>query len=444
MNAFKRNLLIGYGVTLVLLIISAIASFVSIRNLLHNTELVNHTNEVIKKLEMVNLNVKEAEAGQRGYLLTSDERFSVTYKGSYENALAFIKDLEELTLDNREQQFDLVTLKKLVNERFVILQRVIDIKNSSKELSRQDLEAGRITMEKIRNLVQQMENREEVLLQSRTEAMNRFAASTPTFIIVASMLSILVTLVSFFRVNRDFENRTKLQNELQQKDEEITQRLNIIQGIAEKISAGDYNTRVSDEGKDVLGSLSVSLNKMAESLDYSFTNLSDKEWLQTGIAQLNEIMIGEKNLGSLTYNVIEFITGYTKSPIGAFYLAKDEHTLTLAASIALNKSRIKNDIAIGEGVAGQAALSRKEIYLENIQEAEMMIDFSWGSLKPKSVIAIPVFYEKKLKGVIELATLGGYSEVVHDFLKTAGFNIGMAIHSARDHQRLEELLAETG
>jgi methyl-accepting chemotaxis protein len=151
-------------------------------------------------------------------------------------------------------------------------------------------------MDSARQLVQTMENREKDLLAARTTSLNKFASSTPTLIIIASLLSFLVAIVSFLRVNSDFEKRTKLQEELLQKDKETTGRLNIIHGIAEKISAGDYKTRVSDEGKDVLGNISGSLNKMAESLDYSFSNLSHNEWLQTGIANLNDKMIGEKDL----------------------------------------------------------------------------------------------------------------------------------------------------
>ena len=232
MSPFKRNLLIGYGVSLVLLTLSAIASFISIRNLLANTELVNHTNEVIKTLEEVMLNLKEAEAGQRGYLLTNDERFLSTYKAADRKVQSSIANAQNLTVDNGEQQTALATLKKLIDERLLILQQVVDRKNTTSQLDMSLFEAGRAKMENLRNLILQMENREKVLLQQRTDKMNRFAASTPTFIIVASFLSILVTVVSFLRVNKDYSNRTKLQLELQQKDIETTERLNIIHAIS--------------------------------------------------------------------------------------------------------------------------------------------------------------------------------------------------------------------
>ena len=76
MNTFKRNLIIGYGLSLLLLIVTAIASYSSIESLLDSQARVNHTNAVINKLEEVISVSKDAETGQRGYLLTGQENFS--------------------------------------------------------------------------------------------------------------------------------------------------------------------------------------------------------------------------------------------------------------------------------------------------------------------------------------------------------------------------------
>ncbi len=88
MNAFKRNLLIGYSVSLVLLILSAVASYISINNLRSSVNAVNHTNEVLKNLDNIILSLKEGEAGQRGFLLTNDDKFLEPYKGSYQTMWA--------------------------------------------------------------------------------------------------------------------------------------------------------------------------------------------------------------------------------------------------------------------------------------------------------------------------------------------------------------------
>ena len=442
-SSFKRNLIILYGSSFLLLIVSAVASYSSINNLLNNQRMVDHTNLVINKLESVISVLKDAETGQRGFLLTGREEFLEPYNGSLRKAYSLIDEIKTLTSDNNLQQKSAEDLRNIVKQRMSILEVLIDNKRRGNDASTQQLLTGKAYMDQARQLVQTMENRESDLLAARTASLNKFAAATPTFIIIASLLSILVAVISFLRVNSDFDKRIKLQNELIEKDEQITQRLNIIHGIAEKVSAGDYKTRIDDEGKDVLGNISGALNKMAESLDYSFTNLSHKEWLQKGIATLNDKMLGEKNLNALTYNIAAFISDYIEAPVAAFYLANESGGLSIAAAIALDESKIKKHIEIGEGLAGQAALNRTQILLQDIEEESLFISFAAGSLKPKALIAVPVFYEGKLKGVLELASLKAFTTIVKDFLSTSAYNIGMAIHAARDHHRLEELLAET-
>ena len=58
---------------------------------------------------------------------------------------------------------------------------------------------------------------------------------------------------------------------------------------------------------DALGSVGESLNNMGVSLKKSFDLLSQKEWLQTGIANLNNVMLGDKTLQKLSKDVIEFL-----------------------------------------------------------------------------------------------------------------------------------------
>lgn len=442
MDAFKRNLIIGFGISLLLLIISAVASYVSIDNLLRSADLVNHTNEVQKKVEGVLSILRDAETGQRGYLLTGDEIFLEPYNGSYDRASLLINDVKKLTEDNPEQQVDATLLRSLALKRLTFLGELVNRKRNNQPVTDSLLYTGKGYMDNLRVLIKRMQDREAKLLVERTRDMNRYANYTPSLIVIASILAILVTIVSFGRVTADYNKRATLQKELQKKDDEIQKRLATVNHIASQISAGNYKEKVEDEGNDALAGIGTALNKMSDSLDVSFTSLKNKEWLQSSIAQLNEIMIGEKDLEVLAYKVIEFITGSTNSHLGAFYLVKNEETLTLAAGIALNKSA-RSEIKIGEGIAGQSARSGKGLYLEEIPESQVAIEYSAGSIKPTTLAAMPIFFETRLKGVIEIGSTRSFSPTVMDFLRTASFNIGMAIHSARDHQRLQELLAET-
>jgi signal transduction histidine kinase/DNA-binding response OmpR family regulator/CHASE3 domain sensor protein len=442
-STFRRNLLIGYGVSLVLLTISSVASYISISSLLSNTRQVNQTNNLLRKLDAVLSATKDGESGQRGYLLTNDVDFLEPYRGARERAVGHTEELISIVREHPVQRRDVAQLKDLVQQRFSVLQKVIDNKNTSGQINSTYLEEGRVLMERLRNLAQEIGEREEALLVQRTESMNRFAAATPILIVVAAVLGLIITIVSFLRVSADFTRREKLQKELEEKDKYISQRIAIIQDIADKIAAGNYKTRVTDEGKDTLGSLGLSLNTMAEELDRSFQSLNDTEWQQTGVAGLNHKMLGERNLKQLTASVLQYLADYTGSDVGAFYLTLDQEHFELSATVGLDDSRVKRSLTKGEGFAGRSALTGKTVLIEDLPDTDLVVNYSAGSIRPKAVVAVPVYYETRLKGVIELASLKNYNPVTQRLLESAVYNIGMAIHSARDHQRLQELLEQT-
>ena len=104
MNNVRRNLLIGFNASLAILIISSVASYFSIRNLLVSAEWVNHTQEVIQTLEAFRGSVTEAESMQRGFLLTDDQEFFRTYQAARAEAMKGLAKMRILTADDEDQR----------------------------------------------------------------------------------------------------------------------------------------------------------------------------------------------------------------------------------------------------------------------------------------------------------------------------------------------------
>ncbi len=443
MNKSKRNLLIGYSISILLLVVSAIASYLSIKNLMYSSGWVDHTNNVITSLDKVYTSVKEGEAGQRGYLLTVDDRFINAFDDARQNSIAANKAIAILTIDNEAQQADVAKLTGLIEKRFDFLQSLIMQKKRTGEVGIETLESGRQATLALTGMIGIMKSREQALLITRTNTLNKFAASTPAFIIIAALLAILVTVFSFFRVKADFEKRSLLQADLEKQNQQVKDRIRTIENISTRIAAGDFTTRVEEADRANLGPLAHSFDKMAGSLQTSFNDLADNEWKQKGMAKLNEIMIGEKNPDTLAYRALEYVTAYTGSNTGVFYLVKNEGQLNLSASVAADLADIKKEIQFGDGLAGQAALSNKMMLLDNIGKDELRMNIAGGAVIPKSVLAVPISYNQQLKGVIELGSGKSFTKVIENFLETAAFNIGLAVNSARDHERLQALLNET-
>jgi signal transduction histidine kinase/DNA-binding response OmpR family regulator/CHASE3 domain sensor protein len=442
MNNFKRNLLIGFGASLIILIASSSASYISIRNLLESASLVRHTNEVIIKLNDLNTALIDAETGQRGYLLTGNDDFLGPWQRAQGSIGSRLKEVKMLTLDNPEQQASLERLSSLVEKRLDYIRKGIDNKKNNDAVNEGLLVEGRMIMEEIRAIARTMEARETQLLTERTSSMNEFAANTPILIIAAAGLAMLITISFYARVQADFTERGKLQRELEQKDEDITRRIGIIRSIANNISAGNYTVRVHDEESDALGSVAGSLNKMAESLEYSFTLLSETEWKQSGIVNLNNLMIGEKDVTTLTREAIEFMASYAGCPVGAIYLAEGKE-LRFSAGYAYIPPAGRTTFMPGEGLIGQVAISQKTVELKDVPVESIYVSYATGEVRPAHILGVPVFDGRTLKGVIEFGSMQAFTKRDIEFFNSAAYSIGIAISMAQNRRKLEELLEET-
>lgn len=432
--------MIGFGVSLLLLLISSIASYQSIKNLISSSDQVKHTNNVISLLEGVMSSLVNAETGQRGYLLTGKENYLTPYNLGSTQA---IEELEELktVINDDEQRRDLATLHQMVTGRLTLLhERIADKRVGA--FNPEQLDVGKSTMDSIRKFVDGMQSREELLLRSRTEVMNRFAVYTPILIVIAAILAFAVTFFFFLRINKEFETTARLQKDLEENRRDTVLRLNIIQELADKISNGNYSIRIGDEGKDVLGNIGFSLNKMAASLETSFDQLEKRDWLQTGSNGLYEETVGDNELNFQAQKIIDFVTQYTGSAAGALYLV-DAGSLKFHSGYALSPDYRRAAFGWGEGTIGQAAASSKIMEINNISETDYTISILPGSIKPRTVVAIPIIYNKIIKGVIELATLTEFDDADREFFKIVSINAGFTIQSAQAREKLQELLEET-
>jgi len=439
-----RSLQIGFGLSLFLLVVTSVASYSSIRNLMDGYQQVDHTDSVISLLNQTFSTLKDAETGQRGFLLANDTAFLRPYYGAQDRALGTIDRIQGMTAEDPAQQENLKELRDIVAHRLNILQAVIDQKRADNIYSLADLRKGHEYMEEVRMVVQRMQEEEHRLLAARIARVQRYSMYTPMLIAVAAMLSILIAVFFYRRVHADFLERAELYSELQQKEAGIARRIEVIGDLAEQVSEGNYQVRVPDEEQDSLGELGGSLNKMAESLEYSFGLLSEKEWLQTGIVRLSDNIVGETDMNALVTNVISFVAEYTRSAVGALYvLDAASGALALAGGFALAADPGRERFKPGEGLVGQVARDGKRVVLNDIKLGEWVIRLASGDITPRTVAAFPFYHEKKIKGVIELGSLDRYSGRELEFFDSIGGPIGTAIYGIESRLRLQHLLDET-
>lgn len=440
-NNFKRNLLISSLVSLLVLMISSTASFLSIRSLLDSNSWIKHTQQVIYNLNEGSALITEAQTSMRGYLITGDEQFVDRYHQSEEKSNNYFEKVKELTVDNPAQQKQLKELDVLRDNFFKYLNNQVVKKSLGKNSVTFDLNEGRKMMNELRERIKVVEATEQNLLKIRNENSDRYGSYSIILIIVAFIIAFVISIVFLVRILKDYNERALLQAELERKDKETADRIEAISTIAGNISNGNYDIRVDDTKRDALGSVGESLNNMGVSLKTSFNLLSQKEWMQSGVASLNNVMLGDKTLQKLSKDIIEFLCNYTNSSAGVLYVLEEDE-LYVAGGYSYIPSKNRERIKKGEGLIGQAIVSRKILELKTLSPDDIQINYALGQLKPTHIVAVPLF-DTRIEGAVELASIYGFSELHLEFLKNVSNNIGIAIKSTQNRKRVLELLEET-
>ncbi len=436
-NKFIRNLQIGFTVSFILLIISATASYISIKDLVTNQGWVKHSLEVVKTLDDVHLNLKDKVIGIRGFLLTKDNKYVKPYYNSKLTKDSLLSSLVTLVADNPAQLENTRMLSAQFSDYDAILEGLI---NRKSENTASQIDTGRQFMESIQFRIIGMKNLERKLLEERTLTSKDSSTLTPILLIISGILSLIITLVFYIRIKNDFTEREALKASLIKKDKETGQSILKIEEIAQQISLGNYQTRVESDGLGLLSKLSRSLNDMAASLETSFNKLNDEEWLQKGLVDLNEKLAENKTVDIICRETINYMIQYGQCVNGAIYLYEDGR-LVMKKAYA-HEAFMKPFFNEGEGLIGQVFEDKKIKVLTNLDES-YTISTSGGSIKLATLMVCPVMIDNNPIGVIELGSAEEFSDVDIEFHLRVSENVGIAITSAKSRRHIQDLLEET-
>jgi signal transduction histidine kinase/CheY-like chemotaxis protein/CHASE3 domain sensor protein len=437
-----------FSISVALLLVSLYASYTSISKLIENSKMVNHTNTVLIQSENLISLMKDAETGHRGFLAAGgDPQFLEPYNYSHQKVLKTYADLTMLTKDNSKQQAYLKEALRLINKKYKQMEKTIILTKTGQYGAAYEKEKydamlqGKLVMDTLRSVVTNMKSEEKKLLELRTEEQTKYISYTPPLVLIAALISILITILSYVRIKRDMDKRIAQQKADEAKYIETSERISIMEAIAKKIADGNYSVRSTDQRQDELGRISAALNAMTESLEKNFNHLKDTAWLQTGSVKLSDAMRGERNLHKLSTNLINSIIEYLEAPLGTVYLVGQHSELSLVGSFAAEGA--PKTLKIGEGLLGQVVKSKKMMILNELPSSYVSIRSSIGNTLPTSLVILPLIYSNAVIAVVEIGLLRKLSKIELEFLEKNSEAIGIGLNAALDYEKLQHLLEET-
>jgi putative methionine-R-sulfoxide reductase with GAF domain len=170
--------------------------------------------------------------------------------------------------------------------------------------------------------------------------------------------------------------------------------------------------------------------------------LEQQIWQTAGLAQLNEVMRGEQDIPTLANNIIQHLCRYLRVQIGALYVVEGQY-LKRAGRFAYNGKNQPQQFKFGEGLVGQTALEKRAVLVRDVPDDYITMRSGLGEQPPTNILLFPFIYNDDVLGVIELGTLGEFSQAQTDFIETALASIAITFNSALARTRINELLAQT-
>ena len=167
--AFQKGLAIGAGSLVAVLVLSAGLGYWNTAQLRENDAWVSHTNEVLDALESVLSTMKDAETGQRGYLITGEDQYLEPYNTALASIEKSVQQLKHLTEDNPRQHARIPLLEEQISAKLKELDRTIALRKKDPDAARQIVLTGegKKVMDAIRSQVQEMQQEEQDLLVAR-------------------------------------------------------------------------------------------------------------------------------------------------------------------------------------------------------------------------------------------------------------------------------------
>ena len=220
----EKKITFGVVLTLAVLLINAFLSYQATRILIDNDQRVRHTYRVINELELTLSTVKDAETGERGYIITGLDEYLTPYYVAVAQIDKHIHTLTELTAENPTQRARIPALQSKIRDRVESLRLGIEYRRSGDVEDANHLivsGVGKRMMDDLWQFVNAMEVDENALLNQRTEESRKSQRNAILTFIVANLVACTVLLGTWAIIINGINARKRAEEEVRQQRRQL-------------------------------------------------------------------------------------------------------------------------------------------------------------------------------------------------------------------------------
>ena len=262
---------------------------------------VTHTHAVIQGLDRLLSALKDEETGQRGYLLTGEEKYLAPYQAALAQTQTNLADLKQLTQDNVSQQQRLASLQALIVAKEGLIKQTLELRRTQGLPAALELvisDQGMNLMDQIRMQIAVAQDDEARLLQQRAATKAADTAKTLQALLAGSLLSFLLLTTVFLYLKQENSRRTKAESEVRQHRDHLQ---DIVAARTEELSRSNEQLKNEIHGHQ----------QAREALR------QQREWLHVTLTSIGDGVLATDIAGQITFlnPVAESLTGWRESEV---------------------------------------------------------------------------------------------------------------------------------
>lgn len=386
-------------------------------------------------LKRIAKSVVDQETGQRGFIITGKENFLEPYVAgkkrlskeifTLRNYISDLPNKNQLSkeidkLENLILQWDKEAGIVEINARREMNKNPETLNDAAKLLQK---DSGRYILSKIRTEFDKFIAEGNKLTNLRYEEAIESSSHTKIIGNILMCLAILISAIAAFFLIKG-----------------ITTPLSSLMQGAQEVAKGNYtnlNIKSNDEYMVLANEFNNMINKLVDTqetekasrneLENEKQRLSDEDWIKTNVSDITIKLQATSTLKELSYTLLKLIASIINSHLATCYIRSKDKDKEYYRSgyIGCNKNDIAKIIIPAETLIGNAINQKKMLIIDKIPQDYVHINSSTGNTLPKVIIIIPILFQSKVIGVIELASLEMPSKLELSFLEMLYHNLGV-------------------
>ncbi|HUQ96970.1 MAG TPA: CHASE3 domain-containing protein [Chitinophagaceae bacterium] len=199
-----------------------------------------HANKIELSLEYVLSYLKDAETGQRGFLLTKDSTFLTPYNGARQRIDSALTEVEKLTTDNLTQQQNFISLQDLIDRRFALLDQAFQKIDEPYDSLRMNMNVGKSSMDRIRLQVEIMKHAEKDQLAKLENTKERYLLLTPVSLMFLVFATLLIVGFSYYGLTNQLQQTEKSAADLDRLNNELILKNKQLENSVDELNSFNY------------------------------------------------------------------------------------------------------------------------------------------------------------------------------------------------------------